>query len=197
MSGYYRADALNAAAFDEEGYFRTGDAVRWVDPARPLEGLEFAGRLAEDFKLLSGTWVQASIVRRDLVEALQPFVSDAVICAPDHAWLGALIWLALPDDSGLRSGLEQKLAAFNHARQGSADTVARLLILKEPPCAEAGEITDKRSINQRLVMERRASEVALLYADGIDPRIIQPAAAEPKARSLSQTGSLGRSAEHR
>ena len=189
MSGYYRADVLNAAAFDEEGYFRTGDAVRWVDPARPLEGLEFAGRLAEDFKLLSGTWVQASIVRRDLVEALQPFVSDAVICAPDHAWLGALIWLALPDDSGLRSGLEQKLAAFNHARQGSADTVARLLILKEPPCAEAGEITDKRSINQRLVMERRASEVALLYADGIDPRIIQPAAAEPKARSLSQTGS--------
>ncbi len=133
MSGYYRADALNAAAFDEEGYFRTGDAVRWVDPARPLEGLEFAGRIAEDFKLLSGTWVQASIVRRDLVEALQPFVSDAVICAPDHAWLGALVWLALPDDARLRSGLAQKLAAFNHARQGSADTIARLLILKDPP----------------------------------------------------------------
>ena len=156
MSGYYRADALNAAAFDEEGYFKTGDAVRWVDAARPLEGLEFAGRIAEDFKLLSGTWVQASIVRRDLVEALQPFVSDAVICAPDHAWLGALVWLSLPDDARLRSGLAQKLAAFNHARQGSADTIARLLILKDPPSAEAGEITDKRSINQRLAMERRA-----------------------------------------
>jgi feruloyl-CoA synthase len=184
MSGYYRADALNAAAFDEEGYFRTGDAVRWVDPAQPLEGLEFAGRIAEDFKLLSGTWVQASIVRRDLVEALQPFVSDAVICAPDHAWLGALVWLTLPDDARLRAGLAQKLAAFNHARQGSADTIARLLILKDPPSAEAGEITDKRSINQRLVMERRASEVALLYADGIDPRIIEPAALE--RRSLSE-----------
>jgi len=184
MSGYYRADALNAAAFDEEGYFRTGDAVRWVDPAQPLEGLEFAGRIAEDFKLLSGTWVQASIVRRDLVEALQPFVSDAVICAPDHAWLGALIWLTLPDDARLRAGLAQKLAAFNHARQGSADTIAKLLILKDPPSAEAGEITDKRSINQRLVMERRASEVALLYADGIDPRIIEPAAIE--RRSLSE-----------
>ena len=184
MSGYYRADALNAAAFDEEGYFRTGDAVRWVDPGRPLEGLEFAGRIAEDFKLLSGTWVQASIVRRDLVEALQPFVSDAVICAPDHAWLGALVWLTLPDDARLRSGLAQKLAAFNHARQGSADTVLRLLILKDPPCAEAGEITDKRSINQKRVMERRASDVAQLYADRMEPRIVEPAAVEP--RSLSQ-----------
>lgn len=147
MSGYYRADALNAAAFDEEGYFRTGDSVRWVDAARPIEGLEFAGRIAEDFKLLSGTWVQASIVRRDLVEALQPFVSDAVICAPDHPWLGALVWLTAPDDAKLRSGLSERLAEFNRVRQGSADTIARLLILKDPPSPEAGEITDKRSIN--------------------------------------------------
>jgi feruloyl-CoA synthase len=176
MSGYYRAAALNGAAFDEEGYFRTGDAVRWVDAARPLEGLEFAGRIAEDFKLLSGTWVQASIVRRDLVEALQPLVSDAVICAPDHAWLGALVWLTVPDDARVRSSLAQKLAAFNHARQGSADTIARLLILKDPPSAEAGEITDKRSINQRLVIGRRAADVAALYADRMDPRIIEPAA---------------------
>jgi feruloyl-CoA synthase len=175
MSGYYRADALNAAAFDEEGYFRTGDSVRWVDPARPIEGLEFAGRIAEDFKLLSGTWVQASIVRRDLVEALQPLVSDAVICAPDQPWLGALVWLTAPDDLRVRAGLAQKLAAFNHARQGSADTIARLLILKDPPSPEAGEITDKRSINQRLVMERRADEVAQLYADRMHPHLIEPA----------------------
>jgi feruloyl-CoA synthase len=183
MSGYYGAEALNAAAFDEEGYFRTGDAVRWVDPAAPLEGLEFAGRIAEDFKLLSGTWVQASIVRRDLVEALQPFVSDAVICAPDQAWLGALVWLAAPDDARLRSGVAKKLAAFNRDRQGSADTIARLLILKDPPSPEVGEITDKRSINQRLAMERRASDVAVLYADRMDPRIIEPAA--PEFMSLS------------
>jgi feruloyl-CoA synthase len=176
MRGYYKADALNAAAFDEEGYFRTGDAVRWVDPTRPIEGLEFAGRIAEDFKLLSGTWVQASIVRRDLVEALQPYVSDAVICAPDHPSLGALVWLAMPDDARLRAGLAQKLAAFNQARQGSADTIARLLILKDPPSPEAGEITDKRSINQRLAMERRANDVALLYAERPDPRIVEPAA---------------------
>jgi feruloyl-CoA synthase len=175
MPGYHRADALNASVFDDEGYFRTGDAVRWVDAQRPLEGLEFAGRIAEDFKLLSGTWVQASIVRRDLVEALQPFVSDAVICAPDHLYLGALVWLTVPDEPKVRAGLAQRLAAFNQSRQGSADTIARLLILKVPPSAEAGEITDKRSINQRLVMQRRASDVALLYQDPIDAQIIEPA----------------------
>jgi feruloyl-CoA synthase len=177
MTGYYKADTLNAEAFDEEGYFRTGDAVRWVDPERPIEGLEFAGRTAEDFKLLSGTWVQASLIRRDLVEALQPYVTDAVICAPDHPWLGALIWLNVPDDGRVRAVLAEKLAAFNRARQGSADTVARLLVLNEPPSAETGEITDKRSINQRLAMQRRAAEVSLLYADSISPSIILPAAA--------------------
>ncbi len=118
MSGYYRAEALNAAAFDEEGYFRTGDSVRWVDPARPIEGLEFAGRIAEDFKLLSGTWVQASIVRRDLVEALQPFVSDAVICAPDQPWLGALIWPTAPDDAKLRTGLGSKACGIQSVPPG-------------------------------------------------------------------------------
>jgi feruloyl-CoA synthase len=186
MSGYYKADALNAAAFDEEGYFKTGDAVRWVDAQRPIEGLEFAGRIAEDFKLLSGTWVQASIVRRDLVEALQPYVSDAVICAPDHAWLGALVWLTVPDEDRVRAGLAGKLAAFNHARQGSADTIARLMILKDPPSPEAGEITDKRSINQRLVMQRRAHEVELLYSPRIDPRIVEPAPLDQQAQIKAQ-----------
>jgi feruloyl-CoA synthase len=175
MQGYYKDEALNAAAFDEEGYFITGDAVRWVDPDKPIEGLEFAGRTAEDFKLLSATWVQASLVRRDLVEALQPLVSDAVICAPDHPWLGALVWLTVPDDARLRAALAQKLAAFNASRQGSADTIRRLLILKDPPSPEAGEITDKRSINQRLVMQRRAGEVAQLYADPENPQILEPA----------------------
>jgi feruloyl-CoA synthase len=174
MAGYYKADALNAAAFDQEGYFKTGDAVRWVDAERPLEGLEFAGRTAEDFKLLSGTWVQASIIRRDLVEALQPYVSDAVICAPDHPWLGALIWLTVPNDARARATMGEKLAAFNRSRQGSADTIARLLILQDPPSAEAGEITDKRSINQRLTMARRATDIAVLYADPVDPRVIEP-----------------------
>jgi feruloyl-CoA synthase len=174
MSGYYKDEALNADAFDAEGYFKTGDAVRWVDPERPIEGLEFAGRIAEDFKLLSATWVQASLVRRDLVDALQPYISDALISAPDRPYLGALVWLTVPEDAAVRVALAQKLGEFNRTRQGGADTIARLLILQDPPSAEAGEITDKRSINQRLAMQRRAGDVALLYADPPDPRIILP-----------------------
>jgi feruloyl-CoA synthase len=176
MSGYYKDPALNATAFDEEGYFKTGDAVRWVDAGNPIEGLEFAGRIAEDFKLLSGTWVQASIVRRDLVEALQPFVSDAVICAPDHAYLGALVWLNATEDERVRAALARQLAAFNQSRQGSADVIARIVVLREPPSAEAGEITDKRSINQRAALQRRSSDVALLYSEPVDAKIIQPGA---------------------
>jgi feruloyl-CoA synthase len=175
MPRYYRDEALNAAAFDEEGYFRTGDAARWVDPARPIEGLEYAGRIAEDFKLLTGTWVQGSIVRRDLVAALQPYVADAVICGPNQPALAALLWLNTPDHDAVRAALAHKLAAFNAARQGSADTIVRALILKEPPSPEAGEITDKRSINQRRVMERRAEDVSRLYAEPPDATAILPA----------------------
>lgn len=174
MPGYYRNAALDAAAFDEEGYFRTGDAVRWVDPHKPIEGLEFAGRITEDFKLQSGTWVQGSLVRRDLVEALAPHVMDAVICAPDAAFLGALVWLNVKDDAAVRAELARKLAAFNSSRQGGAATIARLLVQSQPLSPEAGEITDKRSINQRCVLERRADQVRLLYADPVDPRVVRP-----------------------
>jgi feruloyl-CoA synthase len=176
MPGYYRAPELNAAAFDEEGFFKTGDAVRWIDESKPLEGLAFAGRIAEDFKLLSGTWVQASIVRRDLVEALAPLVMDAVICGPDKPWLSAMVWLNAPDNDVTRAALAQKLATFNSSRQGGASTIARLLVLDEPPSAEAGEVTDKRSINQRRVIERRPDEVSTLYAEPINARVILPRA---------------------
>lgn len=179
MPCYYRAPELNKEAFDEEGFFKTGDAVRWVNAAQPIEGLVFAGRIAEDFKLMSGTWVQASIVRRDLVEALQPLVMDAVICAPDRPWLGALVWLNADASHAsvdtIRAALAQKLAAFNKTRQGGASTIARAIILDDAPSAEAGEVTDKRSINQRKVIERRADQVVALYADPIDARVILPA----------------------
>ena len=174
MPCYYKNEALTAAAFDEEGFFRTGDAVRWVDPQKPIEGLDFAGRITEDFKLLSGTWVQTSLVRRDLVDALQPLVMDAVICAPDHPWLGALVWLNVKEDEAVCAALARKLAAFNASRNGGASSIARLLVLTQPPSAEAGEITDKRSINQRCVIERRADQVTVLYAEPVDARIVLP-----------------------
>jgi feruloyl-CoA synthase len=172
VRGYLHDQALNDAAFDDEGYFRTGDTVRWADPLMPDAGLDFAGRIAEDFKLLSGTWVQGSLIRRDLVAALQPYVTDAVICAPDRPWLGALIWLTVADDASVRAELGVKLKQFNAARRGGADTIVRLLILQTPPSADEGEITDKRSLNQRRVLERRADEVARLYAQSADARSI-------------------------
>ena len=112
---------------------------------------------------------------RDLVAALQPYVADAVICGPNQPWLGALLWLNTPDQDSVRAALTQKLAAFNQARQGSADTILRALILKEPPSPEAGEITDKRSINQRRVIERRAEDVRRLYAEPADAGALPPA----------------------
>jgi feruloyl-CoA synthase len=174
MPSYYRAPDLDAQAFDEEGYFKTGDAVRWVDAKRPIEGLEFAGRIAEDFKLLTGTWVAASILRRDLVDALQPYVMDAVICAPHQPFLGALVWLTVPDSENVRAAVAKKLTQFNRTRQGSANLIPRLRVLAQPPSAEAGEITDKRSINQRRVLECRQADMAVLYAEPVDSRVIVP-----------------------
>jgi len=172
LPAYLRDEALNQSAFDEEGFFRTGDATRWVDADKPIEGLEFAGRMAEDFKLESGTWVQGSIMRRDLVAALQPYVLDAVICAPHRPWLGAMLWLTVAYSDAVRDVIAKKLVAFNAERKGSANVIARAMILAEPPSAALGEITDKRSINQRFVLENRAADVARLYDDAPSASII-------------------------
>ncbi len=178
MPGYHRNDAANREAFDEEGYFRTGDAARWVDESRPEAGIQFAGRLSEEFKLASGTWVRATTLRTQLIDALQPYVRDLVIAAPDRPWLGALVWLdetACREAGGIeawRPSLARLLAAFNARPGGSSTRVARLLPLDAPPSPEAGEVTDKRSINARRVLECRAADVARLYAEPVDPAVI-------------------------
>lgn len=181
--GYYRDAAATAQAFDDEGFFRTGDTARWVDDSRPEAGIAFAGRLSEEFKLASGTWVQATTLRSRLIDALQPYVRDLVIAAPDRPWLGALVWLdeaACHDDGGpaaWREALARRLATFNdraalNNRAGSSGRVLRLLPLAAPPSAAAGEVTDKRSINARRVLEVRAADVARLYVEPADPETI-------------------------
>jgi acyl-CoA synthetase (AMP-forming)/AMP-acid ligase II len=161
MAGYHKQPDATREAFDEEGFFRTGDAARWVNEADPLAGIEFAGRLAEPFKLDSGR------LRTALIDALQPHVRDLVIAAPDRPWLGALVWLdpAAGGPEVWRPELARLLAAFNARPGGSSTRVRRLMVVDEPPSPAAGEITDKRSLDTRRVLER-------LYAEPPGPDVI-------------------------
>ena len=168
MPGYWQRPDLAGEAFDEEGFFRTGDAARFVDPARPEAGLEFAGRLTEEFKLASGTWVRATTLRTRLLDALQPEVRELAIAGPDRPWLGALVWLgplAAADPAAARRRLAERLAAWNGRAGGSSERIHRLIVLEEPPSPADGEVTDKRSLNTRRVLERRATDLTRLFAE--------------------------------
>ena len=168
--GYFRRDDLTKEAFDEEGYYRIGDAMKFADAAVPAKGLVFDGRVAEDFKLTTGTWVHAGALRVKLIAAANPLVQDAVITGHDRDEVGALVFLspaAKPEEA--RARLSQALKEL--AREGGSSThPKRLLIMSEPPQIDAGEITDKGYINQRAVLERRGALVAKLYSDA--PEVI-------------------------
>jgi feruloyl-CoA synthase len=175
MPGYYRRPDLDAQAFDEEGFFRTGDAAVWGDPERPEVGLRFAGRLAEQFKLQSGSWVQGGHVRQAVLEALRPIARDVVVAGPDRPYLGALVWLDTPMDGAANSvaaELRRRLRDYNQAAGGSSRQVRRLLIVDDPLSLAAGELTDKRSVNQRRVIERRAATIERLYAEPRAPGVV-------------------------
>jgi feruloyl-CoA synthase len=175
--GYHRDPEATAAAFDAEGFYRTGDAARLVDPGEPAQGLIFDGRLAEDFKLATGTFVRVGAVRTALLSAAG-VLTDAVIAGHDGAFAAALAWVNA-DEARRACGIEgdvalehpalrAHLAAALHElneRAGSAARIERLLLLAEPPDMDAGEITDKGYVNQRAVLERRAADVARLLAD--------------------------------
>jgi feruloyl-CoA synthase len=175
--GYWRQPELTRAAFDEEGYYRTGDAMRFVDPADARLGFEFDGRTAEDFKLGTGTWVSVGPLRARINSACSPLVHDVVITGHDRAWLGALVFRNvvacrdLPADE-LRAYLERVFAQLAREATGSSTRVARVLLMQAPPSIDAGEVTDKGSINQRAVLDNRAALVELLYAEPPDPSII-------------------------
>ncbi|MYM95004.1 feruloyl-CoA synthase [Duganella vulcania] len=181
MPGYWRAQQATADAFDEEGYYRSGDAVRFVDPARPELGLMFDGRIAEDFKLSSGTFVSVGPLRARVISTGAPYIQDVVVAGIDRDAIGLLVFprmdqcqllSGLGEDAGaaailssapVRRHFQQLLAQLNVVATGSASRVDRLLLLEEAPSVTAGEQTDKGSINQRVVLERRAALVAAMY----------------------------------
>jgi len=172
--GYYKRPELTKAAFDEEGFYRIGDAVKLADPADPARGIVFDGRVAEDFKLSTGTWVSTGAVRLRLIAAADPLIQDAVITGHDRDEVGALVFLnpTTKDMSfqAVRSRLASVLKTMAQAGGGSSTFPARLLLMSEAPSIDANEITDKGYMNQRAVLERRAALVEELYRGG--PEVI-------------------------
>ncbi|ONF95389.1 AMP-binding protein [Sphingomonas jeddahensis] len=171
MAGYLNEPEKNAEAFDEEGYYCLGDAARFVDPEDPSQGVAFDGRISEDFKLTSGTWVSVGTLRAAIVTAASPHLRDLVITGQDRPFIGGLAWLAGNDPDAVVK-LREALTAFNRQAGGSSRRIARLLILAEPPSISDGEITEKGYINQRAVLARRAAEVERLYAAEPDADVI-------------------------
>ena len=177
-TGYHNDPERTAAAFDEEGFYKLGDAAKFLDDNDPAQGMVFDGRVTEDFKLDSGTWVSVGTLRPDLVAACSPWVMDAVICGQDKPFIGALFWpsmagmqtLAADEGPGtplekLTALLSEKLAAFNATAGGSSRRIGRFVIMTEPPSIDAGEITDKGYVNQRATLERRDALVQNIYAN--------------------------------
>jgi feruloyl-CoA synthase len=167
MPGYYKQAELSRAAFDEEGFYRIGDAVKLADPADPAKGVVFDGRVAEDFKLTTGTWVHVGAIRVKLIAAADPLIQDAVITGHDRAEIGALVFLN-PSSKTLSPGeIKEKLQKILQGlaqEPGSSTHPKRLMVVSEPPSIDANEITDKGYLNQRAVLERRAGLVEKLYA---------------------------------
>jgi len=178
--GYHDGGDKSADAFDEEGFYRLGDAARFLDPEEPNKGLVFDGRVTEDFKLSTGTWVSVGTLRPDVVSACSPLVHDCIVTGQDKDFIGILAW---PSPAAVQKytadgpeGLDllgrdiaARLAAFNRHSGGSSRRIGRVMLLTDPPSMDAGEITDKGYINQRAAIDRRANAVALLHSGGEAP----------------------------
>src|SRR5262245_37463284 len=185
--GYYGRDDLTRAAFDEEGYYRIGDALKFVDPEKPELGFAFDGRIAEDFKLSTGTWVHVGATRVKLIAAGDPLIQDAVITGHERSEVGALVFLNAAavqasglDEAGVREHLRAAMLRFaEEAGPGSSTHPVRALLMSEPPTIDANEITDKGYINQRAVLERRSELVEALHADPPGPEVVVADSYEP------------------
>jgi feruloyl-CoA synthase len=190
MPGYYGQPDLTEKAFDEEGFYKIGDAGVFVDPNDPVKGIIFAGRVAEDFKLMTGTFVHVSTVRTDAIAAASPVIQDALVAGQDRAYIGLLAWPNLnacrvmigdpnasfedvvkhPDVlAALRAGLQK----HNREVEGASSMrIARAMLMVEPPSIDGNELTDKGYINQRAGLERRAALVERLYAEHPDSDVM-------------------------
>ena len=176
--GYRGNPDATREAFDEDGYYRIGDAGFLADENDPAQGVVFNGRVAEDFKLTSGTWVSVGTLRLKVVSALAPYVQDVVVTGHDRSEIGVLVFLteagrALPREQ-ITAHVQAGLRALKEEGAGSSQTPARALLLADGPGMAAGEITDKGYVNQRLVLARRSADVEALYAVPTDPRVIRP-----------------------
>ncbi|SMH53751.1 feruloyl-CoA synthase [Maritimibacter sp. HL-12] len=187
--GYWRDEKLTAEAFDEEGYYKLGDALRFAVEGDPSKGFFFDGRVAENFKMSTGTWVAVGALRAKLTDALGGLARDAVIVGEGEDHLGALLVPFRPacervvpggeamDDAtlfahpDLRAEIAQRLAAYNATATGSSLRIPRVIVMVEPLDLDRGEVTDKGSVNQRAVRSHRPHLVAMLYAG--DPRVIR------------------------
>jgi feruloyl-CoA synthase len=168
--GYYGDPEKTRSSFDEEGYYCMGDALRPADPNDLSKGFFFDGRVAENFKLNTGTWVAVGAVRAALVDAMDGLIRDAVITGENEAELGALVLLseraAKLDQAGLTAALTEKLAQAAKAATGSASRVRRIMVLTETPSFDRGEITEKGSLNQRAMRTNFADAVRELHSGG-------------------------------
>jgi feruloyl-CoA synthase len=190
--GYWRQPELTEAAFDEEGFYRMGDAVRFLDPDDPDKGLSFDGRIAEDFKLTTGTWVSVGPMRTRFIAHFAPYVHDVVIAGRDRDYATGLVLADLDSCRSLDSDLagvtdmvavlahpavralfRERLASFDAGSTGSSTRIEALILLDTPPAIDANEITDKGSINQQAMLESRAALVEELYAEPPSPRTIR------------------------
>jgi feruloyl-CoA synthase len=194
--GFFRQPELTAASFDEEGFYKLGDAVAWVDDRDPALGLVFDGRLNEDFKLSTGTWVSVGPLRVKFLQHFGGLAQDVVIAAPDRPFVTALVFPALDACAALAPDLPSGAAAdqvvshpavrarvssllddFGREQTGSASTVARMILLTTRPSLDAREITDKGSLNQKAVLDHRSALVDDLYADPPPDHVIVCSAA--------------------
>jgi feruloyl-CoA synthase len=188
--GYWKRPDLTAAAFDDEGFYKPGDAARFVDPADPAKGIVFDGRLSEDFKLTTGTWVHVGGVRVGALAAASPALQDAIITGENRAFVGVLAWLnaagchkliggeaplgELARHSTVRAHVAEAIRRWNAEHPGSSERIVRLLLLADAPSIDGNEITDKGYINQQLALARRSADVERIYATSADADLIVP-----------------------